>query len=288
MPEAPTLRINSELLKFIPPTTAEERQTLRLLLLEEGCTSPLIGWKETGDLIDGHNRHRICEEEGIEYEIEWRSFPSIEAVKWWMLRTQLGRRNVSDANRAVLIGLRMQFERLVGGNKGDVVKKVASATKVSERTVRRAEKLVDALDAHAGDDAKKRAELLENHSHRELVATAPLCERCKRVGPPPLKAGPCLACQQLRTTGHERTSKKPKKRTEYDPLKDKVYLLKMKVKALERGVLALLQTKASAHLIRFAKSYEMPIRHDDKKAFWPVTKKMLEMLETLAKTNLND
>lgn len=288
MPSTPTLRINPELLKFIPPTSAEERQQLRLLLLEEGCTEPLTGWKETGDLIDGHNRHRICEEEGIEYEIEWRSFPSIEAVKYWMLRKQLGRRNVSDANRAVLIGLRVQFERLVGNNKGDVIKKVASATKVSTRTVQRSEKLVDALDAHVGDDAAKRAELLDKHSHRDIIATAPLCDRCKRVGPPPLKSGPCKACEQLRTTGRERTTNKPQKRPAYDPLKDRIQTAKMKVRSLEKFVLAMLQTKAAPHLTRLAKSFDLPIRQEEKKTFWPIARKMLEMLETLGKTNLND
>lgn len=285
----PKLRLNPELARFIPPSTADERITLRRRLLAEGCKEPLIGWQETGDLVDGHNRHRICEEEGIEYEIEWRSWPNIDAVKLFMLEVQLGRRNITDATRTLLIGLRVQFERLVGDKKGDVIKRVAGATKVSERTARRAEKLADALDAHAGPDAVKRDELLANNTHAEIIKTAPLCERCKRVGPPPLSAGPCPACKDIREGRPEkkRTKKKPTK-NEYDPTRERVREVTRRMRNLEKALLALLTTKAASHLQRLSRSFDVPVVYDDKKPKWPIGRKILDMLSTLERVNFND
>jgi len=286
----PELRLNPELAKFIPPSTADERLTLRRLLLAEGCTVPLVGWLETGDLVDGHTRHRICEEEGIEYEVEWRSFPDIDAVKLFMLETQLGRRNITDQTRTLLVGMRVQFERLVGDKKGDVIKRVAGATKVSERTARRAEKLVDALDAHAAGDPVKRDKLLEEHTHTDIIKTAPLCERCKRVGPPPLKSGPCPACEDIRNGKPEakRTKKKPKPQNEFDPHRERVREVRHRVRNLEKAVLALLTTKVGTHLMRLARSYDVPVVMDDKKATWPIAKRIQDMLSMLERTNFND
>ena len=38
----------------------EERDLLEQSLLRDGCRESLTVWKETGFLLDGHNRHDIC------------------------------------------------------------------------------------------------------------------------------------------------------------------------------------------------------------------------------------
>ncbi len=50
-----------------------------------------------------HNRLAICQEHGIDYEIFEKSFPSRLAAKIWIVKNQLGRRNISVYDRGKLI-----------------------------------------------------------------------------------------------------------------------------------------------------------------------------------------
>lgn len=76
----------------------EEFSFLEESLLTEGCRDPLVVWN--GILIDGHNRYKICSKHGLPFEIVEREFPDRLSVLVWITKNQLGRRNLTDYQRA--------------------------------------------------------------------------------------------------------------------------------------------------------------------------------------------
>lgn len=97
-----TLTIDPEFQNLIPPLSAEEREQLEVNIDTDGIREPLIGWEETGLLLDGHNRKAIADDNGYEYAVTWLSFPDRDAAKAWIIRNQFGRRNLSAMQRAEL------------------------------------------------------------------------------------------------------------------------------------------------------------------------------------------
>ena len=95
-------KIDPELQKVMPKLTSEEKEELRKSLLKDGFKgAPIIVW---GDIIiDGHNRYQICKENEIPFEVKELEFESKDEVIQWMIRAQLGRRNLIPAQRADLI-----------------------------------------------------------------------------------------------------------------------------------------------------------------------------------------
>lgn len=96
-----TLRIDESLRSYIDPLTEDEYAALERSLLDEGCRDALVLW---GDLlVDGHNRHAICQKHGIAFQtVQNTRFKSMEDVHLWMIDNHLGRRSVSDFQRGVL------------------------------------------------------------------------------------------------------------------------------------------------------------------------------------------
>ena len=96
-----TIRIDESLRAYIDPLTEDEYAALERSLLDEGCRDALVLW---GDLlVDGHNRHGICQKHGIPFDtVQNTRFQSMEDVHLWMIDNHLGRRSVSDFQRGVL------------------------------------------------------------------------------------------------------------------------------------------------------------------------------------------
>jgi hypothetical protein len=95
------ITINPELRSYIDPLTANEFEALERSILSEGCRDALVLWGDV--LIDGHNRHAICQRHGIEFKtVQNTRFNSIEDVMLWMIDNHLARRSVSDFQRGVL------------------------------------------------------------------------------------------------------------------------------------------------------------------------------------------
>ena len=100
--EDATLRIDDEFASLIPPLTAEELAQLEANILGEGCRDPLVAWAEEGILLDGHNRHRICLEHDIPFDVREISLTDRGAAMSWIIRNQFGRRNLTPYQRAEL------------------------------------------------------------------------------------------------------------------------------------------------------------------------------------------
>jgi len=152
--------ISAELESFLPSTTEDEKKALRHSLKAEGCLQPLTVWAEEQLLVDGHNRYRICVDEGIAFTVMERNFPSLEGVKEWMLLQQLCRRNLSDNHRRWCVGeLYQRRKGEKGGDrksmpqngalipKGSVRDQIAAETGSSKNTVERSAVFTRAVEA---------------------------------------------------------------------------------------------------------------------------------------------
>ena len=95
--------IDPEFENLIPPLSTEEFRQLEENILEVGeCREPLVVWNRI--LLDGHNRWRIIQKHPgeIDYECREMVFDSRNEAMAWMIRNQLGRRNLPSYERARL------------------------------------------------------------------------------------------------------------------------------------------------------------------------------------------
>lgn len=112
------LTIEPEFRDKIPPLSAEEFSRLEENILADGeVLEPLVVWHNT--IVDGHHRWAIIQKHpGIPYKVRQMEFPDKWAAIAWMCRNQLGRRNLSDEQRAYI--LKEEYEALAkshGGNR---------------------------------------------------------------------------------------------------------------------------------------------------------------------------
>lgn len=152
------LRIDPEFESLIPPLSDEEFKQLRDNILNDGeVLNPIITWQ--GTICDGHNRWKIIKENpGIPYKTYELIFLDRYQAKEWIIRNQLGRRNITNEQRLRLIG-QMQENRKqshggqvkgMGQNEPSVrstAEAIAKEVGVSESTVKRAEKFSKGIDA---------------------------------------------------------------------------------------------------------------------------------------------
>ena len=92
--------IDKEFRTLIPPLSEEEFNLLESNCIENGIQDSLKTWN--GILIDGHNRYEIAQKHGLGFETEEMEFSGRTDVKLWIIKNQLGRRNLSAYDRSVL------------------------------------------------------------------------------------------------------------------------------------------------------------------------------------------
>ena len=175
--------IDSEFQKLIRPLSKDERKELKESLSSCGLLMPLVVWNNDGKtiLVDGHNRLSLWKEfNGFNEEYEFKTqelrFGNRDKVKEWIIKNQLGRRNLSPDDYKLLVGmLYNQRKKAVGGTganqhtqKGknctsaSTAEQVAEETGVSPRTVKSAGKLATAVEAiQAAEPELPREEVIE-------------------------------------------------------------------------------------------------------------------------------
>ena len=174
--------VDKEFRSLIPPSPEETRAGLEEELLRDGCIDPLIVWAEKGILLDGHNRKAICDRHGIEYGTREVSLSSRNEAKWWIIKHQLNRRNVTKYQRAELalalkplIAEQARAKQRAGGvekviqNSGEpsfrTDKELAEAADVSHNTIAR----VEYIDRHADEATKQKLRRGETSIHTEYT-----------------------------------------------------------------------------------------------------------------------
>ena len=92
--------IDNEFRTLIPSLTKEEFLQLEANCLENGIQDSIKTWN--GIVIDGHNRYEIAKKHRLEFKTEEMEFESRDDVRFWIIKNQLGRRNLSAYDRSVL------------------------------------------------------------------------------------------------------------------------------------------------------------------------------------------
>lgn len=193
------LTVDPEFRDLIPPLNEEELKLLEANLVADGCESPLIVWN--GVIVDGHNRYAICRKHDIPFSIQEKNFDTREEVMLWMLRNQLGRRNLNNYQRSELA---LKFEplfahasekRMLAGKlvdppqnsaegSGETRKQIAKMAGVSHDTIKK----VKRLHEHADEETKsrlRRGEMTVNKAYNELMqkeheGETKICDRCRK------------------------------------------------------------------------------------------------------------
>jgi len=182
------INIDPEIQSLIPSLKPDEMAKLRESILEEGCRDPLVVWKDHGLLLDGHNRYAICQELGKPYSVLELEFPDKDHAMLWILKNQLGRRNLSDYQFNLMVGKEYELEKKVswgGDRKSETVKEnqlhqsdgddsqketaeiLAKEHKISPRTVERSSDLLKShrpsSRRHPKSPAKSKLRRLRRH-----------------------------------------------------------------------------------------------------------------------------
>ena len=161
-----SLKIDPQFSAQILPLSFEELQQLEQNIIAEGrLLNPIITWN--GYILDGHTRYRILKKHGfIKFEVEEIQLANKYEALAWICKNQLGRRNLSPERKKFLLGKEYESTKLaVGaplGSKHGIRKcgqndhiftesrtcqRIASEHGVGEKTVRRAEKYSQGIDA---------------------------------------------------------------------------------------------------------------------------------------------
>ena len=98
-----SLKIDSEFKALIPSLSGDEYNLLEESILAEGCRDALVIWNDA--IIDGHNRYEICTRHGLDFNTTPMAFESRADVKIWIVKNQLGRRNLQPFVRVELAKL---------------------------------------------------------------------------------------------------------------------------------------------------------------------------------------
>jgi hypothetical protein len=119
--------IDPEYSSMLPPLTGEEYGILEQnILSDKKCRNPIVVWD--GAIVRGHARFEICLKHGIEFEIVEMSFQSKEDAKRWILEEQLGRRNLTDAQKLEIALFRADLLRITAKkNRNKIFPKVTKA-----------------------------------------------------------------------------------------------------------------------------------------------------------------
>lgn len=132
-----------------------------LIMLDKGCTSPLT-IDEKYQLLDGHHRLQICQDNNLPYSVIQRTFNSEEEKIAWIILNQSSRRNLNNLSISYYRGVLYNLSKLECNKKGnqytkvlsevvseskiDTAKRIGGKNNVTDRTVRSDGKFAERLD----------------------------------------------------------------------------------------------------------------------------------------------
>lgn len=208
------LKIDDALEALCPALSEEEVGLLEASILKDGCRDRIVIWGKT--IVDGHNRYRICIKHGVGFSTKEMKFANLDEVKAWMLRNQMGRRNLSESQRGMMAA---QLATLGHGQKKADAQICASATQneaaneagVSRRTVQTARQVVEhgvpelqkaVTDGKVAVSAAAEVSKLSPKEQKKVVAAGPAAVKSKAKEQREKKAKPKDECP--RGGKHER------------------------------------------------------------------------------------
>ena len=200
------LIIDPEFRDLIPPLNEEELKLLEASIVADGCESPLIVWN--GVIVDGHNRYAVCRKHEIPFAIQEKNFSSRDDAMLWMLRNQLGRRNLNDYQRGeMVLVLKRQLASVAemkmragirstdnpgtnlsqGAEERKTLSQLAKLAGVSGTQMKKIDKLANSADEETKAKLRK-GEVSVHRAYTDLLekeheGETKICERCKQEKP---------------------------------------------------------------------------------------------------------
>ena len=200
------LTVDPEFRDLIPPLNEEELKLLEASIVTDGCESPLIVWN--GVIVDGHNRYAVCRKHEIPFAIQEKDFSSRDDAMLWMLRNQLGRRNLNDYQRGeMVLVLKRQLASVAemkmragirstdnpgtnlsqGAEERKTLSQLAKLAGVSGTQMKKIDKLASSAD-EATKAKLRKGEMSVHRAYTDLLekeheGETKICERCKQEKP---------------------------------------------------------------------------------------------------------
>lgn len=148
-----SIMVDAEFKALIPPLAPDEYAQLEENCIREGIRDPLVVWATpsgTQILVDGHNRMKIAAEHGgMHFDVVEKEFDTRADAEAWIIRNQLGRRNIEKWTRYDLVQKLEEVEKdkarqrkahgvnlppTLADGKGDTRDKMANMVGVSHGT----------------------------------------------------------------------------------------------------------------------------------------------------------
>ncbi len=175
--------IDDKFKSIIPPLSVDEYKLLEENIQKEGCREPLLIWNNT--IVDGHNRYEICTKHNIPFETTPIEFDTREDAIVWIIKNQLGRRNLTPLARIELVRhLEPIIEAKAKENQGtrtdicqnsdkslspvDTKKEMAKLAGVSHDTYTRGKKILEEAPEEQKEQLK-RGETSINAVYKEIT-----------------------------------------------------------------------------------------------------------------------
>lgn len=205
------LKIDPEFEALIPPSN--EYGALEKSISDNGYdkTCPIRVWKGHDVIVDGHNRYRVCNEHNIEFTTLEMEFDNREAVRDWMYREQLTRRNLDKLQRTYFMGMVYKAEKhpkgtnqhsKEDGGKSTILKKESTAERigklfhVSSDTVKEAEKFAKAVSDYAKNSDVMPYQLLSTFSNEIKTTQSEIVDVSKKFSSEDQKAAYYLIAER--------------------------------------------------------------------------------------------
>ncbi len=134
------LTIDPELRDWLPAVDEfTDAELERSIIDSKGPNHEIFYWPHEGVnyIIDGHRRYGVCLRHGLPFKAKAMEFASKEAVREWMDREQMCRRNLTERQRAPIFQRMMDRYEARGMRFTQALEKIAEEAGVSTRTVRR-------------------------------------------------------------------------------------------------------------------------------------------------------
>jgi hypothetical protein len=164
-----------EFKRLIPSLLPEEFKQLEANILQDGeIKEPLAVWKTDGKniLLDGHNRHKIAEKNGLKFPTTEIELKDRDHAKLWIATHQLGRRNLTDDQRSI----------------------IANDVRESRSSIARSEQATQAIQARHNPTSRLNQPTRKSEPTRKAVAKeAQLPERKIRLAQEIKKADPAIS-----------------------------------------------------------------------------------------------
>lgn len=178
--------IDKEFQALIPPLSDDEYRQLEENCIRDGIRDPLVTWPQddgTEILIDGHNRWEIsAKNAGIPFKIVHKQFENRAEAETWILKNQIGRRNLPTYVKAQLaLRLKPAIAEQAKQNQGqrtdisqnsvksrDTQKELARIAGVSHDTIHK----VEVIEKNAPTEIKEKArrgEISTNEAYRQTT-----------------------------------------------------------------------------------------------------------------------